>query len=135
MTFDLTPHIEAIAARAKDRPSEFSYDGFRWSFLDRAETQDLFTPEEKQKLAEALLYARRSELGGRIFQTLLEDPEAFATTITNTVGVAHGGTGRSTVAQSIGSLLANQGMLGNQGNQAQSVYQQIPSDYMKNFLK
>lgn len=122
MTFDLTPHIEAIVARAKDRPSEFSYDGFRWSFLDRAETQDLFTPEEKQKLAEALLYARRSELGGRIFQTLLEDPEAFATTTTR----------RSTAIQ---NTAQNMGLLINQGNQAQSVYQQIPSDYMKNFLK
>jgi hypothetical protein len=131
MTFDLTSHIEAVVARMKDKPSEFSYDNFRWDFLHKPQNQELLTTEERQKLAEALVYARRAELGGRILQALLDDPEVSTGPIPSSIWGAT--TQQNLVGQQQMTNQMAEQMRGQMASQA--IYQTVPSDYMKNFLK
>jgi hypothetical protein len=135
MTFDLTSHIEAVVARMKDRPSEFSYDSYRWDFLHKSQSQELLTTEERQKLNEALVYARRAELGGRILQALLDDPEVPTRPIPSSVwGVTtqQNLVGQQQMTNQMTNQMAEQ-MRGQMASQA--IYQGVPSDNMKNFLK
>jgi hypothetical protein len=131
MTFDLTSHIEAVVARMKDKPSEFSYDNFRWDFLHKSQSQELLTTEERQKLNEALVYARRAELGGRILQALLDYPEVPTGPIPSSILV-----GQQKMTNQMTNQMANQMANQMRGQmESQAIYQTVPSDYMKNFLK